>query len=114
MIPTRHMAPLSTLPRSASGRRASAGFTYVEVLVAGSLLALTLLGVCTMFVAGYANGPTLHLEGDSAYYSPSRDEVHLPPRASFRDMHGYYATLFHEIGTGASVLLAARPIGVAR
>ena len=65
-------------------------------------------------VGAYANGPVVHFDSDGAYYLPSRDEVHLPPRASFRDTHGYYATLFHEIGTGASVLLAARPIGVAR
>ena len=48
-------------------------------------------------VAGYADGPALQFDADSAYYIPSRDEVHLPPRVSFRDTHGYYATLFHEL-----------------
>ena len=48
-------------------------------------------------VAGYADGPTIHGDAESAYYVPSRDEVHLPPRADFPDAHGYYATLFHEL-----------------
>lgn len=33
----------------------SAGFTYVEVLIAGTLLALALFGMCGMFVTGLAN-----------------------------------------------------------
>ncbi|MEX1023200.1 MAG: zincin-like metallopeptidase domain-containing protein [Dehalococcoidia bacterium] len=48
-------------------------------------------------VAGYAGGPPVVHDADSAYYIPSRDEVHLPPRESFRDVQGYYATLFHEL-----------------
>ena len=48
-------------------------------------------------VAGYAGGPPVVHDADSAYYIPSRDEVHLPPRESFRGAHGYYATLFHEL-----------------
>ena len=48
-------------------------------------------------VSGYVDGPALHGDADSAYYIPSRDEVHLPPRDAFGDAHGYYATLFHEL-----------------
>ncbi len=48
-------------------------------------------------VAGYAGGPSIHEDADSAYYVPARDEVHLPPRDAFGDAHGYYATLFHEL-----------------
>lgn len=62
---------------------------------------------------GYADGPAVLDDADAAYYVPSRDEVHLPPRPSFRAADAYYATLFHEIGTGASVLLTAWTIGVA-
>lgn len=47
-------------------------------------------------VAGYAGGPPVFHDADRAYYAPSRDEVHLPPRTAFRDADGYYATLFHE------------------
>jgi len=48
-------------------------------------------------VAGYADGPHVFHDGASAYYIPSRDEVHLPPMGAFRDADGYYATLFHEL-----------------
>ena len=48
-------------------------------------------------VAGYADGPALWFDAESAYYVPSRDEVHLPPRTSFPTADGYYATLFHEL-----------------
>src|SRR3546814_12593964 len=48
-------------------------------------------------VAGYADGPVVLHDADAAYYVPSHDEVHLPPRTAFRDADGYYATLFHEL-----------------
>ena len=48
-------------------------------------------------VAGYADGPGVLHDGASAYYIPSRDEVHLPPQGASRDADGYYATLFHEL-----------------
>ena len=48
-------------------------------------------------IAGYREGPAIHHDSGSAYYVPERDEVHLPPRESFGDAHGYYATLFHEL-----------------
>lgn len=48
-------------------------------------------------VVGYVGGPAVDFDADRAYYVPSRDEVHVPPLASFRDAHGFYATLFHEL-----------------
>lgn len=48
-------------------------------------------------VAGYEGGPAVFHDADSAYYIPSKDEVHLPPRPAFRDADGFYATLFHEL-----------------
>ena len=48
-------------------------------------------------LAGYQSGPAIHHDAECAYYVPSGDEVHLPPRGAFRDVHGYYATLFHEL-----------------
>jgi Tfp pilus assembly protein PilV len=38
-----------------SPRTSEAGFTYVEVLIAGVLLAFALFSMCGMFLAGYAN-----------------------------------------------------------
>lgn len=48
-------------------------------------------------VSGYADGPAVFHDADTAYYVPSRDEVHLPPRSAFRDAEGYSATVFHEL-----------------
>ncbi|MGE3856856.1 MAG: ArdC family protein [Dehalococcoidia bacterium] len=48
-------------------------------------------------IAGYAGGPPVLHDAQAAYYVPSKDEVHLPPRTAFRDADGYYATLFHEL-----------------
>lgn len=33
-----------------------------------------------------------------ALYSPSRDEIRMPPRSQFEDARGYYATALHELG----------------
>lgn len=35
--------------------------------------------------------------GDSAYYAPGPDYVHMPPFAAFQSAHDYYATLGHEL-----------------
>lgn len=48
-------------------------------------------------VAGYVGGPAVLHDAGAAYYLPTRDEVHLPPRDDFRSAQGYYATLFHEL-----------------
>jgi antirestriction protein ArdC/phage/plasmid primase-like uncharacterized protein len=45
-----------------------------------------------------ANIPVFHDQRDRAYYSPTRDEIHLPDRAAFRDQVGYYETVLHELG----------------
>ena len=42
-------------PEPATFTSDSRGFTYVEVLVAGTLMAFTLFAVCGMFVSGYSN-----------------------------------------------------------
>lgn len=48
-------------------------------------------------VSGYAGGPEILHDAEAAYYVPVQDQVHLPPRGAFRDVDGYYATLFHEL-----------------
>lgn len=49
-----------------------------------------------------------HDGGARAFYRPSTDSVHLPPREAFRDVAGYQATLFHELvhSTGHPTRLA--------
>jgi antirestriction protein ArdC len=41
--------------------------------------------------------PIMH-GGDRAYYSPSKDELHLPNREQFKSDALYYSTAFHELG----------------
>ena len=36
--------------------------------------------------------------GQSAFYRPSTDEIHLPPKEAFYDMPEFYATALHEVG----------------
>jgi antirestriction protein ArdC len=40
----------------------------------------------------------LHDQHDRAFYSPTKDEIHLPPRGAFSSASGYYATALHELG----------------
>src|SRR5690606_7875847 len=49
-----------------------------------------------------------HDGGARAFYRPSTDSIHLPPRDAFRDVDGYQATLFHELvhSTGHPTRLA--------
>lgn len=53
-----------------------------------------------------------HDEADRAFYSPVRDEIHLPPKDRFASPDQYYATALHELGhwTGHTSRLN-RPIG---
>lgn len=46
-------------------------------------------------------------KSDSAYYSPSFDEVHVPELNQFENSDEFYSTLFHEMthSTGASIRL---------
>ncbi|OEB90907.1 hypothetical protein BBN09_10740 [Vibrio parahaemolyticus] len=45
-----------------------------------------------------SNAVIKHDEIDEAYYSPSRDEIHLPSKAAFPDEAKYYGTALHELG----------------
>jgi len=36
--------------------------------------------------------------GDKAFYYPEGDYIQVPPKTQFISPHGYYETLFHEIG----------------
>jgi len=40
---------------------------------------------------------TIRHGGNSAYYSPDRDAVQMPPFEAFRDKESYYATALHEL-----------------
>jgi len=40
----------------------------------------------------------IHKAEDSAFFSPSRDMVQLPPIKMFKSSNSYYETLFHELG----------------
>lgn len=39
-----------------------------------------------------------HDQVDRAFYSPAKDEIHLPPKAAFANEQGYYSTSLHELG----------------
>jgi antirestriction protein ArdC len=38
-----------------------------------------------------------HDQRDNAFYRPSTDSIHLPPREAFKDAPGYYGTALHEL-----------------
>jgi antirestriction protein ArdC/phage/plasmid primase-like uncharacterized protein len=40
----------------------------------------------------------VHDQANRAFYAPSIDEIHLPPKASFPEVDGYYGTATHELG----------------
>lgn len=40
--------------------------------------------------------PIIHEKIDQAYYSPSRDQIHIPLMEQFRNVPEYYSTAFHE------------------
>ncbi|CCG42482.1 zincin-like metallopeptidase domain-containing protein [Magnetospirillum molischianum] len=42
--------------------------------------------------------PVHHDQANRAFYTPGRDEIHLPPRGAFVGQEAYYATLLHELG----------------
>ena len=48
----------------------------------------------------------LRHQGDEAYYEPMADRVTMPPAHLFSGFDHYYATLAHEVGNIASVLVA--------
>lgn len=50
-------------------------------------------------VDGYENPPAIfHDIHERAYYTPSKDEVHVPKMGEFSVPEKYYGTLFHELG----------------
>lgn len=51
---------------------------------------------CDRIWNAFPDKPTLQHGGDRASYTPSRDHIQMPPRASFHKPEGYYGTLFHE------------------
>ncbi len=60
-------------------------------------------------VSGMPAPPVIRHDGATrAFYRPSTDSVHLPPREAFHDADGYRATLFHELvhSTGHPTRLA--------
>jgi antirestriction protein ArdC len=44
-----------------------------------------------------ATAATIRHGGNSAYYSPDRDLVQMPPFEAFKDKESYYATALHEL-----------------
>ena len=42
-------------------------------------------------------GVPIHYAGTKAYYSPSRDVIMVPPRATFNSPAGFYSTVLHEL-----------------
>lgn len=58
------------------------------------------------------SGATIKFGGDRAFYAPQFDMVQLPPRESFHEEAGYYATALHELThwTGHSTRLAREGI----
>jgi antirestriction protein ArdC len=52
---------------------------------------------------GYADRPELR-DANKAFYSPSLDQIGMPPRNAFPEQREYFSTLFHEMAhsTGAA------------
>lgn len=44
------------------------------------------------------SGADIKNRGDRAFYTPSKDEIVIPPKESFRTQEGYYSTALHELG----------------
>jgi antirestriction protein ArdC len=44
-----------------------------------------------------ASGVTVKHDKDQAYYRPSTDTIHMPPRGAFQSADFYYATALHEL-----------------
>ncbi len=60
-------------------------------------------------VSRMAAPPSIRHDGGArAFYRPSTDSIHLPPRDAFHEADGYLATLFHELvhSTGHATRLA--------
>lgn len=44
-----------------------------------------------------ATGANIGFGGGKAFYSPSRDYIQMPPKATFESLDEYYGTAFHEL-----------------
>lgn len=56
------------------------------------------IAAAAAIVDGMPNPPSItHDGGDSAYYRPSNDSIHLPAMATFHSAGEYYSTTFHEL-----------------
>lgn len=55
------------------------------------------IAACEQIVHAMPRPPTIQHHGNRACYSPSRDEVTMPPRDQFIGADEYYSTLFHEL-----------------
>ena len=49
------------------------------------------------FVSSIEDKPNIFLDGDSSYYLPSKDEIHLPKPEFFESKDAFFQTLFHEL-----------------
>jgi len=49
-------------------------------------------------IMAQAGVPIFHDQLERAYYTATRDEVHLPPKSAFPDAARYYGTGLHELG----------------
>lgn len=50
------------------------------------------------FILEASGVPIQHVEGNRAFYSPTRDSITLPMREQFQTADRYYATALHELG----------------
>ena len=51
---------------------------------------------CESLLGSMPDPPTVEHRPGGAFYVPASDTITLPPRESFHDVEGYYATRFHE------------------
>jgi antirestriction protein ArdC len=51
---------------------------------------------CESLLGAMRNPPAVEHRPGGAFYLPASDTITLPPRESFREVEGYYATRFHE------------------
>lgn len=71
---------------------------FLPVIQDGSLAPLPMAEqVVDRYAGPGSKGPTIWHGGASAFYSPPKDEVKLPPLKDFFSAEEYYATLFHEL-----------------
>jgi antirestriction protein ArdC len=64
-------------------------------------------------IAGMPSPPAIRHDGGArAFYRPSTDSIHLPPREAFHDADGYNATLFHELIHSTGHLARLARLGV--